>query len=151
MRVRFAVVAAAALLSAGCGGGDSGFTSATEATQTLAGTWLASRAEYTNRSNSSQRLDIVARGSTVTLVLEAGGSFRLTIVDPGEPGNTVTGTWSASRDVLTIVQTGVSGETQFDMTFSGNTLALENGHVLFDIDGDDVGEECELDMTLTRQ
>jgi hypothetical protein len=151
MRVRFAVVAAVAALWAGCGGGDSGFTNATEATQTLVGTWLASRAEYTNRGNSSQKLDIVAHGSVVTLVLEAGSTFRLTIVDPGEPGNTVTGTWSASRDVLTIVQTGQSGQTQFDMTFSGNTLALENGHVLFDIDGDDVGEECELDMTLARQ
>jgi Lipocalin-like domain len=151
MRVRFAVVAVAAALWAGCGGGDSGFSSATEATQTLVGTWQATKAEYTNRSNSSQSVDIVALGSVLTLVLEAGSSFRLTIVDPGEPGNTVTGTWSASRDVLTIVTAGQSGETQFDMTFSGNTLTLDGGHALFDIDGDGVGEECELDMILSRR
>lgn len=151
MRVRLALVAAAAALWAGCGGSDSGFTSATEATETLVGTWRATKAEYTNRANSSQRVDIVARGSLVTLVLEAGGSFRLTIVDPGQSGNTVTGTWSASRDVLTIAQAGQSGQSQFDMTFGGNTLTLENGHVLFDVTGDGVAEECELDMTLSRQ
>jgi hypothetical protein len=150
MLVRFAVVVAAAALWAGCGGSDSGFGSATEATQTLVGTWRATKAEYTNRSTSGQRVDIVAGGSVVTLVLEGSGTFRLTIVDPGEPGNTMTGTWTASRDVLTVVQAGQSGETQFDMTFSGNTLALEGGHVLFDIDGDNVGEECELDMALSR-
>jgi hypothetical protein len=151
MRVRFAVIAAAAALWAGCGGGDGAFESPTEATQTLVGTWRATKAEYTNRANSSQRVDIVASGSVLTLVLEAGGAFRLTIVDPGEPGNTVTGTWTASRDVLTIVQAGQSGQTQFDMAFSGNTLTLEGGHVLFDVNGDGVGEECELDMTLSRQ
>jgi len=151
MRVRVAVALAAAVLWAGCGGSDSGFTSATEASQTLVGTWRATRAEYTNRSNPGQRVDIVARGSVLTLVLEAGGSFRLTIVDPGEAGNTVTGTWTASRDVLTIVQAGQFGETQFDMTFSGNTLTLEGGHVLFDTNGDGVDEECELDMMLARQ
>jgi len=151
MRVRLALVAAAGALWAGCGGSDSGFTSATEATQTLVGTWRATKAEYTNRSNSSQRVDIVARGSVVTLVLEGAGGFRLTIVDPGQAGNTVTGTWTASRDVLTIVQTGQAGQTQFDMTFSGNSLTLENGHLLFDVNGDGVGEECELDMALSRQ
>lgn len=49
------------------------------------------------------------------------------------------------------MQTGQAGQTQFDMTFSGNTLTLENGHLLFDVNGDGVGEECELDLALSRQ
>jgi hypothetical protein len=145
------LAAAALTLSGACGGSDSGFSSASQATETLSGTWRATKAEYTNRGNASQKVDIVARGSVVTLVLEAGGAFRLTIVDPGQAGNVVSGTWTASRDVLTIVTTGQSGQTQFDMTLSGSTLALSGGHVLFDVNDDGAGEECVLDMALARQ
>jgi Lipocalin-like domain len=153
MRAPIAALAAAAALLAGCGGGggDGGFSSATQATETLVGTWRATKAEFRNSGNSSQRVDIVARGSMVTLALEAGGTYRMTIVDPGEAGNTVTGTWTSSRDVLTIVQTGRSWNTQFDMVFSGSTLTLTGGHVLFDVNGDGAGEECLLDMALVRQ
>jgi hypothetical protein len=150
MRARLAVVLAAAAFGA-CGGSDSGFTSASQATETLTGTWRATKAEYTNRSNAGQKVDVVARGSAVTLVLENGGTFSLTIVDPGQPGNVVTGTWTASRDVLTIVRAGQSGETQFDMVLSGASLSLSGGHVQFDVNEDGALEECVLNMTLTRQ
>jgi len=48
------------------------------------------------------------------------------------------------------VTAGQSGETQFDMVMSGSTLPLSGGDVLFDVNGDGIGEECALDMTLTR-
>jgi hypothetical protein len=153
MRAFRGVLVALAALSGGCGGGDGdgSFTSASQATETLAGTWRATKAEFINRSNSSQRVDLVAQGSVVVLVLEAGGSFRLTITDPGQAGNVLAGTWSASRDVLTIRQTGQTGESQFDMSLSVSTLSLNNGHILFDIDDDGAGDECLLNMTLTRE
>ena len=150
MRAFPLVLLAAAALNGSCGGSDSGFTNATQATETLVGSWRATKVEYTNRSNTTQKLDIVARGSTVTLVLEGGGTFRLTIADPGLAGNVVSGTWTATRDVLTIVTTGQNGETQFDMTLSGSTLALNGGHVLFDVNSDGAGEECVLEMSLVR-
>jgi hypothetical protein len=150
MRAPLAALVAAAALGGGCGGSDSGFTSATQASETLVGTWRATRAEYTSRANSSQKVDVVARGSTVTLALEAAGTFNMTIVDPGQPGNVVSGTWTASRDVLTIVRPGQSGQTEFEMNRSGSTLTLNGGHVLFDVNGDGTGEECVLDLTLVR-
>lgn len=151
MRALFPVLVAATALGGSCGGGGGSFTSASQATETLVGTWRATKAEYTSRGNSSLRVDVVAQGTVVTLVLEPGGSFRLTITDPGLAGSVVTGTWSASRDVLTIAQSGQSGQTQFDMTLSGSTLTLNGGHVLFDFDDDGAGEESVLNMTLTRQ
>jgi hypothetical protein len=63
----------------------------------------------------------------------------------------VSGTWSATVDVLTIVRAGQTGQTQFDMTLSGSTLTLSGGHVLFDLNDDGAGEECVLDMALVRQ
>jgi hypothetical protein len=151
MRALPVVLLAAAALNGGCGGNDSGFSSASQAAETLVGSWRATKAEYTNRSNASQKVDIVARGSIVTLVLEAGGAFRLTIVDPGQAGNVVSGSWTASRDVLTIRVAGQNGESQFDMALSASTLALTGGHQLFDVNDDGTGEECVLDMALSRQ
>jgi hypothetical protein len=151
MRVLGTALLAAIALNGACGSSDSGFSSATQATETLAGSWRATKAEYTNRANTSQKLDIVARGSSVTLVFEPGGAFRMNVIDPGQAGNVVSGTWSATVDVLTIVRAGQTGQTQFDMTLSGSTLTLSGGHVLFDLNDDGAGEECVLDMALVRQ
>lgn len=113
----------------------------------LPGAWRATRAEYVS---GSQRVDVIPRGSTMTLTLETS-TFALTVTDPGEPAVVTSGTWSASRDVLTLKPTGMTGEIQFDMTLSGSTLSLNGGHVLYDINSDDRDEECILNTTLVRQ
>ena len=105
----------------------------------------------TAASNSSQRVEIVALGTTLTLTLDAGGTYSQKITDPGQAGQTTSGTWSASKDVLTLKPTGVSGNTQFDMSMSGSTLTLNGGHVLFDVNLDGRDEEAILNLTLTRQ
>jgi hypothetical protein len=51
---------------------------------------------------------------------------------------------------MTLVRTGSSGNQQFDMTFSGNNLTLNNGSAMFDFNtGNFV--EAKLSMTLVRQ
>ena len=142
-----------AVCVASCGSGDDGNGNPTSpSTQaTLAGTWKATRAEFVNASNSSQRVEIVALGTTLTLTLDSGGSYTQKIVDPGQAGQTTTGTWSASKDVLTLKPTGSTGNTQFDMTLNGSTLSLSGGHVAFDVNGDDREEETLAYFVLTRQ
>lgn len=140
--VAFLVVAAA------CGGGTNPNAPSPD---TLAGTWKATRAEFANASNPGQRVEVVALGTALTLTLDAGGTYSQTIVDPGEAGQTTTGTWSSSKDVLTLKPAGTSGNTQFDMTMSGSTLTLSGGHVLFDVNRDGRDEEAILSLTLARQ
>lgn len=147
MHVMARTILVASFAAAACGGSNPNAPSA----QTLAGTWKATRAEFVNRSNASQRVEIVALGTTLTLTLEAGGTYTQKITDPGQGGQTTTGTWSASKDVLTLKPAGISGETQFDMTMSGSTLTLNGGHVLFDVNLDGQDEESILSLTLTRQ
>ena len=142
------IILVASFAVAACGGGSN--PNAPSA-QTLAGTWKATRAEFANASNSSQRVEIVALGTTLTLTLDAGGTYSQKITDPGQAGQTTSGTWSASKDVLTLKPTGVTGNTQFDMTLSGSTLTLNGGHVLFDVNLDGRDEEAILNLTLTRQ
>lgn len=147
MHLMARVVVVASFAVAACGGSNPNAPSA----QTLAGTWKATRAEFANASNLSQKVEIVALGTTLTLTLDAGGTYSQKITDPGQGGQTTTGTWSSSKDVLTLKPTGISGNTQFDMSMSGSTLTLNGGHVLFDVNLDGRDEEAILNVTLTRQ
>jgi len=135
------------LVAVCCGGKSPTAPSAT----TLAGTWKASRAEFVNASNSSVRVEAVSQGYTIVLTLAASGTFTQAVTEPGQAARTTTGTWTASKDVLTLKTTGQSGETQFDMTLNGNTLTLNGGHVLFDVNNDDVDEESILNLIMARQ
>ena len=138
------------LLGAACGGSSADSPTA-PSPQTLAGTWKATRAEFVLSSNTSVRVEAVSQGTSFVLTLAAAGTYTQKIADPGEVGQTVTGTWSASSDVLSLKPTGMSWEIQFDMTFSGNTLTLNGGHVLFDVNNDGRDDEAILNLVLARQ
>jgi hypothetical protein len=139
-----------ATAAAACGGGGSGSPTG-PSSQALAGTWKATRAEFVNTVNANERLELVALGTTLTLTLDTAGAYTQKIVDPGQAGQTTTGTWSASQDTLTLKPTGMSWNIQFDMTLSGSTLALKGGHVEFDVNLDGRDEETIANLTLTRQ
>jgi hypothetical protein len=117
--------------------------------QGLPGTWRATRAEFVSRANSSVRVEIVSKGATMTLVLDAARTYTTTVTNPGQPPDVVSGTWSSSTDVLTLKQTGRSGDSQFDMNLSGDTLTLNGGSALFAFDT--VFEEAVLNATFVRQ
>jgi len=72
-------------------------------------------------------------------------------VDPGQSGQTTTGTWSATQEVLTFKPAGVTGNIQFDMNLSDSTLTLNGGHVWFDVNGDGRDEGTLAYLTLARQ
>jgi hypothetical protein len=146
------VLLTVALAASGCGGGgDDGTGPVSPSTQSgLVGTWNATWAEYVSRTDSSLRVEVVSRGTTMVLSLQTSG-YTLTITDPGEGPVVTTGTWSASTDVLTLQPAGVSYSIQFDMILAGNTLTLSGGHVAYDINGDGADEETTLGATLVRQ
>ena len=148
-RFREALSVAAVALLVGCGG-DSGSPTGPSAS-TLAGTWKATKAEFVSTTNASQRVDIVAAGTSLTLTLDNGGSYTQRIVDPGQAGQTTTGSWTASQDVLTLRPTGMTWDIQFNMNLAGSTLSLSGGHVEFDVNLDGRDEETLAYLTLTRQ
>lgn len=145
------VVAAGLGVSCGGGGGGNGSPASPSTVNSLAGTWKATRAEFVSATNSSQRVEICAKGTALTLTIDAGGTYTQKITDPGQAGQTTSGTWNASKDVLTLKPNGMTGEIQFDMTLSGATLTLNGGHVLFDVNGDDRDEEALAYLTMAKQ
>jgi hypothetical protein len=152
-KFRRAMLILAVAATASCGGdeGGGGSPASPSTVATLTGSWKATRAEFVSASNSGLRVEVCAMGTTLMLTLESGGTYTQKITDPGQAGQTTTGTWSASKEVLTLKPTGMSGETQFDMTLNGATLTLSNGHVLFDVNGDGTNEEALAYLTLARQ
>ena len=116
----------------------------------LVGSWRYTRAEYVALGNSSLRVEVIGRGTTMTIAFDSAGTYTQTITDPGKQSQVLTGTWTASLDVLTLRQTGVSGESQFDFVQSGNGLTVSGGHVPYDIDGNGTFEESILSATLVR-
>jgi hypothetical protein len=136
-----------AVLATACG--DDGTAPSEEQ---LAGTWKATKAEFVSKANSSQKVEIVALGATVTVTLTEGGAFTLVVSIPGSPVETNTGTWSASGEVLTLhFATGFIGQWEFDMSLSGNTLTLSGADAEFDVNGDDQDDEVKLNLVLARQ
>ncbi len=151
------LVLMAAIVHGACGdgGGNPGSPSqgggSGQTPQGLAGSWQATRAEFVSRDNATMRVEVVSRGTTLVLALNASGAYTRTITDPGQSPNVETGAWTASQDVLTLRPSGVSFSIEFDYTLSGNSLALAGGHVEFDVNGDGRLEESVLNATLARQ
>lgn len=120
----------------------------TPAATGLPGTWQASRAEYVY---GSTRLDAVSAGTTMVLTITSSNTYTMKTLEPGQPEEASAGTWTASTDVLTLRPSGVSWTIQFDMSLNGSSLALNGGHVAYDINGDDRDEECILNSTWVRK
>jgi hypothetical protein len=162
MRALFATLVAVATIAAGCGGdsgssgsssgGSSSPTSPTGSTspQGLEGTWKATKAEFISAANASKRADVVTQGTIVTLAI-TGSSFVLTMADPGKPPTVTNGTWTSTRDTMSLKPNGVTWSWQFDMSQSGNNLTLNGASVEFDFAANGVFEQAKLYMTLVRQ
>ena len=147
MRIVVASLVAAAILAPACD--KNGSSPSAPTAQTLEGTWRATKAEFVSVASSSRRIDVVASGATVTLAF-AGNGYTFTLAQAGQTPIVQTGSWSASSDVMTLTRTGMSGNQQFDMNFSGNNLTLNGANALFDFNTG-VYEEAKLSMTLVRQ
>jgi len=118
------------------------------APEQLAGTWTATKAEYVGKTSGS-RVDLVAGGGVVTLLLEANGSYIYVEIPSGASPDTARGAWNASADVMEMTPQGAAYSRVFDLAFSGNTLGLTGGDVLHEF-SPGVPEESDLNLAFTR-
>jgi hypothetical protein len=141
----FVLIAASLVLVAGCKS-----STTPPPADSFVGTWHATKAEFTSVADPGTKVDIVAQGGSVTLVIEATTAV-MTITKPGEDPLTDEASWSASSDVFTLTWTsGLNGEAQFDYALNGDNLTLEGGHFPFDFTPGDFVEST-LDLILVRQ
>lgn len=134
----------------------------------LAGTWNATRFEYTDQATPAFSVDVIADlQGTVTLDVGEDGSFTGTIeIVLAETGQVpMAGTFSISGDTLSIDFTGQASmaglvsDIDAAFTLDGDVLTLSNDNVTFDFPdafeqqaGLEVRGEvaAELDVRLTR-
>lgn len=113
------------------------------------GTWNATKMVFTSVADTATKLDVIALGATFRMTLAADSTWRAITTEPLATPDTTTGTWSAGVDVLTLEETGQSGNIQFQYVMSGNTVTLTGGSVDFDFGGGD--EPATLSITATKQ
>jgi hypothetical protein len=117
--------------------------------ETLEGTWHATKAQYVKVADAGVTVDVVAQGSAVSLAL-ATGTYTFTVNDTRVPQSVTTGSWTSSQDTLTLAPSGTTFTTVFDMSLNGSTLTLNGGGVLFDFDSNGTFEEAKLNMMLAK-
>lgn len=136
-----------ALIAAGlaaCGGSDE------PSMENLSGIWRATRLEFVNAANSSQRVELIAQGATLELNLNDNGAYRATLVMPGEPGEVTDGTWSYTSDTFTLQGAGASFSLVFDLDLQDDRLTLAGADAEYDFDDDGTDEPATLTMELVR-
>ncbi len=136
---------ASALVALACSGDGSSTPSSN-----LVGTWNVSKYELVSTSSPSTKVELISQGGTATIVMKSDGTYQGTSKLPGEPSESVTGTWSASSDVLTMTQVGMSGNMQFNYSLSGSTLTLTGADAEWDFNGDGVEEPAKLNIAATK-
>ena len=139
-------IAVGVALSLACGDGGS-----SPSPNQFAGTWDGTKLEFTKVGSPSTKVDVVAAGGTLVVVLHEGGTYQMTLTLPGGAPEVTSGTWSASADVFTMQETGVSWEMQFDWHLAGSTLTLSGADGDFDFDGDDILEAAKVGAVLVRR
>jgi hypothetical protein len=118
--------------------------------ETLAGTWRATKAQYVKVADANVTVDVVAEGSSVSLVL-ATGTYTFTVNDTRVPQSVTTGSWTSSKDTLTLAPAGTTFTIVFDMSLNGSTLTLNGGGVMFDFNFNETFEDATLNMGLAKQ
>jgi hypothetical protein len=118
--------------------------------QSLTGTWGATKAEYVSAADPSITYDVVAQGGTATLVLTSN-TFTLTIAKAGAAPQITNGSYTSTSDLMTLTPAGMSFTWVFEMSLSGDNLILNGANVEFDFNGDRTNEPAKLNLALVRQ
>ncbi len=149
-KVTGALAVALALTMAGCGDEDPAGPGGNAAL--LQGSWVATVWRYTNQANTSQQEELVASGVTVTLTIGAS-SYAILFTMPGQPSQSISGTYTVSGSNFIITETGSSTPETIPFAFSNgnNTLTMTSSDSDWDFDGDGTDEPATLSMTFTRQ
>jgi hypothetical protein len=120
----------ALLLPAACGDE----TSTGPPPEEFPGVWVATESEFVRVASPSARVDLVALGGSVVLVLRPNETFALDLTLPGEPRPwRREGIWFDEGDVLRLeYQVGGGGVNEFDMDWRDNVLRLSGADSWFD-------------------
>ncbi|HEX9632829.1 MAG TPA: hypothetical protein VGA02_10225 [Gemmatimonadales bacterium] len=139
MRVARVLAAGAMVVAVAACGDSTGIT-----VEDLVGTWEATEIVFTNSANTSESVDVIDLGASLTVTINSAGTVS-TVFDDGQGGtDSDSGTLSVDGSTLT-----VGGET-FEAERSGDVLIL-TGDGEWDFDEDGTDDPATLTIRLVRQ
>ena len=139
MRVARVLAAGAMVVAVAACGDSTGIT-----VEDLVGTWEATEIVFTNSANTSESVDVIDLGASLTVTINSAGTVS-TVFDDGQGGtDSDSGTLSVDGSTLT-----VGGET-FEAERSGDVLIL-TGEDQWDFDEDGTDDPATLTIRLVRQ
>lgn len=116
----------------------------------LAGTWTATKFEFTNKSNTSQKVDLVTLGGVFTLTIDSSGAYTATIVLPGEPPDVDTGVITTITGNSITIDSDSDDPEVLSFTYSGNSMTLVSDNSEFDFNDDGVETPAIATIVLVR-
>ncbi len=122
----------------------------------LTGTWTATKFEFTNKDNPAQTIDLVQQGFSVTIKIEADGSYALTIAFAGQVREQEEGTITIDGNQITVDPEGDDPDdpeddpitTEFEL--SDNTLKFNIENTSWDFDNDGTDEAASLEVIFEK-
>ncbi len=107
----------------------------------VTGNWNATQANF-DIPNTSQQVDVVANGGTVTLNVQSNGRFTLVITENGGTPETTTGELSFCEGLFTVRYDDSPSEPEILQGSLNNGVFTITGPVEFDVDGDGSDDEA---------
>jgi hypothetical protein len=140
MRTGRRILAAVVVAGAVACGDSTGITP-----EDLAGTWEATEMVFTNQANTSESVDLIELGASLTVTVNASGTVS-TVFDDGQGGtDSDSGTMSVDGSTITI------GSDTYEADRSGDELTLTDATSEFDFDEDGSDDAATLVIRLVRQ
>jgi hypothetical protein len=120
---------------------------------TFIGTWNVTKAELVSEAWPDTKQDVIAQGASATMVISST-TLVITFTFTNATGvpDVVGGTWSASKDVMTVEWTsGWIAKSEFDWSLNGDVLTLTGGPVPHQFDILEDPQNCTLTLIAVRQ
>ncbi|HEX7079002.1 MAG TPA: hypothetical protein VF363_11315 [Candidatus Eisenbacteria bacterium] len=116
----------------------------------ITGNWTATKVEYVSRTTPQTRVDLIALGGTVNVAIREDHAWIYVHTKSGGAPDTTTGTWSLDGDLFKVQPSGFPFQWVWDVSLSGNTLALSDADMEYDFDDNGTPEMADQFMTLVR-
>ncbi len=115
----------------------------------VTGNWVATQANF-DIPGTSQQVDVVAEGGTVTLNVQSSGAFTLVITEVGQAGETTTGDLAFCEGIFTVRYDDAPNIPEIlQASLNGDVFQI-TGPVEFDVDGDGNDDEAFVILVLER-
>jgi len=115
----------------------------------VTGGWVATQANF-DIPGTSEQIDVVGTGGTVTLNVQSNGAFTLVITESGAGAETTTGDLSFCEDLFTVRYDDAPNDPEIIQGSLNDGVFTITGPVEYDVNGDGTDDAAFVILRLER-